>query len=123
MSVQQRRDADADLETRDIKALTEPLLVLPDDPDAPLECEVAVYSEDRQYIVNRDVGFCECPDDHYRDGVCKHRRRVAYEFGVRELPAWVDRDRLDDGFRMFVDGDGDHDPDAGAGGASAGGVA
>lgn len=33
------------------------------------------------------------------------------------LTAWADRDRLDDGFRMFVD-EGDHDPDAGAGGAA-----
>lgn len=113
MSVQQRRDADVELETRDVRALTEPMLVYPDDPDAPLDCEVAVYSEDRQYIVNREVGFCECPDNHYRDEVCKHLRRVAFEVGARDLPQWVDREQLDDGFRMFVDDD--HDPDAGAG--------
>lgn len=102
MSVQQRRDADTELKTKDVRALTETMLVLPDDPETMGEHEVAVYSADRRYIVNVDVGFCECPDDQYRPGTCKHRRRVNYETGAWELPAWVDRDALDDGFRQFV---------------------
>jgi hypothetical protein len=127
MSVQERRDADAELETRDIAALTECMIVLdelaPAPADAPGMYHVTTESG-ASYVVDYQLGACTCADHQYRDVTCKHQRRVEFETGVRPIPAWVDREKLDDGFRMFVnsDDDADPDPDAGAG-AAQGGVA
>lgn len=89
-----------ELDGRDVAALTEPMTVYADDPDAGLD-EVAVYNGGTRYIVNAEVGYCTCEDWHFRqpEGGCKHRRRVAFETGDRAVPEAVDRDALDDPLR------------------------
>jgi hypothetical protein len=124
MSVQQRRDADADLETRDVKALSEHMVVLdelaPAPADAPGLFHVTAESG-RSYVVDAREESCTCADHRYRETRCKHLRRVAFETGARDLPAWVDRDRLDRGFRQFVTPSSD-DVDRGEGPMTDGGV-
>ena len=94
---------------RELRALdpAEHLLVNFDDPDAPLADEAVVYSADRAYFVNLDVGFCECPDKHYRCDPgedCKHLARARF---VRDgLPAWANPDAVDPWFGLLVDGVG-----------------
>jgi hypothetical protein len=119
MSVQERRDADAepprtpdgddsrsaptDRQVRALKAESH-LLVYPDDPEAPLDCEVAVYSDGRRHIVNLDVGFCDCEDAHYNldtDEECYHEARARY--ATEGLPWWVNADAVDPFFRSLVD--------------------
>lgn len=49
-------------------------------------------------------GACECADQHYRGGECKHVRRVRIEAGRDPIPAWVsERDRLAPGLRPVFD--------------------
>jgi hypothetical protein len=118
-SVAERRADAADgidqPETRDIRALSDAMLVLPErltipsDGVAPGMFLVQTTSE--QYVVDPSLGACTCADAEYRapDGGCKHVRRVRFETGARELPGWLDPDALGPGFRQFVsreDGDG-----------------
>lgn len=86
-----------ELDGRDVAALTEPMTVYPDDPEAGLD-EVAVYNGGTRYVVNVGVGYCTCEDWHFRqpEGGCKHRRRAAFATGAREIPDAVDPDALDD---------------------------
>jgi hypothetical protein len=42
--------------------------------------------------VNTLLGTCDCPDSECRDEKCKHRRRVEFATGAREVPAGVDVD-------------------------------
>jgi hypothetical protein len=90
---------------RQVRALSPDsgLLVYPDDPAAPLDCEVAVYSGARRHIVNLDVGFCDCADAHYNldpDQECYHEARARYE--RQGLPWWADPDAVDPAFRRLV---------------------
>jgi len=107
-TTQARRDADTDLETRDIRALSEPMIVLPERLTVPSDGVgpgmYLVQTEDRSYVVDPDLEACTCSDAEYRspESGCKHVRRVAFETGARDLPAWIDRGRLGHGFRMFV---------------------
>jgi len=89
-----------DLDGRDVAALTEPMNVYADDPEAGLD-EVAVYHRGDRKIVNAEAGYWTCEDWHFRqpDGGCKHQRRVAFRRGDREVPAAVDRAALDDPLR------------------------
>ena len=95
------------LEPRDAKALTEFLHAYDDlgrAADAPGLW--VVYSEaGREYLVDAKTGACECDDSFYRDpeGGCKHARRVAFASGEREIPAWVDRSRVDPTLRTRLD--------------------
>jgi hypothetical protein len=98
---------DTELDERDVRALTQYLTVL-DDVDLARDAEdlYAVVSESgKQYLVDAREGSCTCPDATHRDpdGGCKHVRRVAFVTGEREIPAWVDRDDLDDQFGAHVD--------------------
>jgi len=88
-----------------IRALTEHMVVNEDGPDAWGEHEVAVYSEDRQYLVNTDIGHCGCPDVQYRRRECKHVARARYALGEYDLPEWVERDNLDDHLRTRLEDD------------------
>ena len=87
-----------ELDARTVKALTEPMLVVKDHPDVWDDHEVTVYNEDRQYLVNIAIGYCDCPDNHYRQAECKHLRRAKFALGVGsyDVPAWVDRDAIDE---------------------------
>lgn len=78
------------------RALTECMTVVVNDPECWSDDEVMVYSSSgARYTVNVAVGFCECPSDQYHDGPCKHRERAAYALGHKQIPSWVDRDRVD----------------------------
>lgn len=86
---------DAQLGKRDVKALTEPMMVVEDHPDVWSDAEVVVYNEDREYTVNLALGFCDCADHHYRGADCKHMRRAGYALGQLEVPSWVDVESID----------------------------
>lgn len=86
------------------RALRERMLVVRDDPECWDDNEVAVYSASNRYVVNPVLGWCSCPSNQYHDGACKHRERAAYELGCKEIPAWVDRDRVDPVLLERVDG-------------------
>jgi hypothetical protein len=94
-----------DLDPRAVRALTEPMAVHEDDPDAWGDHEVAVYSEDRRYLVNVAIGYCDCPSNQYHAGQCKHERRARYALGIESVPAWVRMDRLDDHLRTRLEDD------------------
>ena len=88
----------AQLDGRDVAALTEPMDVYADDP-VTTDDQVAVYNHGQRYIVTPHVPCCDCPDMIHRRpaGGCKHVRRVEYLLGERTIPAGVDRGALDDG--------------------------
>jgi len=100
-------DTTPDLEQRDVRALTEPMVVDADDPALHNDDEVYVYSEDRRYVVNLAAPYCDCSDQHYRTpaGGCKHLRRARFALGRREVPAWIQTDRLDDQLRTRLEDD------------------
>jgi len=108
-TTQERRDTDVDLDTRDIRALTEAVIVLPPRL-APPEADVGpgmyyVQTDAEWYVVEPGLEACTCSDAKYRspEGGCKHVRRVRFETGERDLPSWIETDGLGHGFRMFVD--------------------
>jgi hypothetical protein len=96
MSVSKVAHTDMDFDVRDARALTRPMDVYADDPDAWGDSEVAVYHEGRQHIVSVAAGFCDCGDAHYRNVECQHIKRVKYTLGICDIPEWCDRDRLDE---------------------------
>ncbi|WP_254547221.1 hypothetical protein [Halomarina pelagica] len=84
---------DYNLAQRDVRALTEYLLVVAEAPDL-----YVVYGEGGdEYTVDARTGACTCPDDEYRQptGGCKHVRRVAFETGARDVPTWAHRTAMD----------------------------
>jgi hypothetical protein len=97
----------AQLDARDARALTEPMDVYADDPEAVGASEVAVYNHGDRYIVSGETGFCTCDDWHYRqpEGGCKHYRRVQFERGIREIPAWANRSKIDRGLLLSLEDD------------------
>jgi len=92
-----------DLDDRDVRALREHMRVHEDDPDAWGDHEVAVYSEDRRYLVNLAIGYCDCPSNQYHDGRCKHERRARYALGIEAIPSWVQMDSVDDQLRQRLE--------------------
>lgn len=105
MSIQPRTpdELPTDVNQRTIKALSEPMLVVEDHPDAWSEHEVVVYNADREHLVNVDVGHCDCADVKYRGVRCKHLRRADYALGRKDIPAWINRDGLDDQLRRRLE--------------------
>jgi len=89
-----------DLESRDVRALTEYMTVLAEGGDI----YTVVGQNGGTYTVDAREGRCTCPDAEYRDATCKHQRRVAFATGEREVPAWVDTDAVDDQLGQHVDG-------------------
>ena len=82
-----------DLDARDVRALTDYLLVVEEAPSLFL-----VYGEDgNEYTVDAHSGACTCPDAEYRhpEGGCKHARRIVFHTGAREVPKWADHDAMD----------------------------
>jgi len=86
-----------DLEPRDVRALTEVLTVLPDQPEVAGadELYLVVSESGSEYTVDARHGSSTCPDAIHRDAMCKHQRRVAYATGERSVPAWIDTDAVD----------------------------
>ncbi|WP_254544591.1 SWIM zinc finger family protein [Halomarina pelagica] len=84
-------DLELELEPRDVRALTDYLLVVEEAPDLYL-----VYGEGGdECTVDTRTDACTCPDHEYRGVTCKHARRVAFETGARDVPAWAGRDAMD----------------------------
>jgi hypothetical protein len=96
-------DERTDLEPRDVRALTEAMVVLPEG-----DAVYTVIGEHAggEYTVDADAGTCTCPDAEYNLGPteqCKHERRVAFETGGRAIPDAVDATALDDQLGAHVD--------------------
>ncbi|MFA1612070.1 SWIM zinc finger family protein [Halobellus rubicundus] len=89
----------AQLDERDVRALTEPMDVYADDPDCWGSDEVAVYHEGRQRMVNIETRSCDCEDAYYNHAICKHVRRAEFALGRREIPDGIRTEALDDGLR------------------------
>lgn len=102
-STMQQVQALAQLDERDVRSLTEPMDVYADDPATAGAHEVAVYNHGERRVVNVDVGFCDCPDAHYRNKRCKHLRRAELVLGRRELPDGIRTEALDDGLRRRLE--------------------
>ena len=86
-------DTAGPFESRDADALTDYMIVIEDAPGLFL-----VYGQHGdEYVVDTRGGVCTCPDQQYRvpAGGCKHRRRVAFHIGERDVPAWADRAAMD----------------------------
>ena len=83
-----------DLSRREVRALTERLVVL--DCDAP--GLFTVYSEEgTRYSVNiQNGGACTCPDVQFSDPDegCKHQHAAQFLAGDREIPSWVIRENI-----------------------------
>ncbi|WP_435346050.1 hypothetical protein [Haloarchaeobius sp. HRN-SO-5] len=95
-----------DLSTREVRALTRPMIVVEDDPQTWDADEVVVYHEDRAHVVNPVLGFCDCADAHYRNVRCQHLHRADYALGRKQVPGWVDYDQLDGLLRRRLDVEG-----------------
>lgn len=97
------------LEDVEVRALTEKMTVLDDVGDArdAPGLYVVVSSSGASYLVDHQEARCECPSQFYRGGECKHLARVAYALGDRDIPEWVQEDRVDDQLGQHVTG-GDH---------------
>jgi len=94
----------AQLDGRDVAALTEHMDIYADDP-ATRDEQVAVYNKGTRYIIDLVAETCDCPDMLHRrpDGGCKHCRRIQFRRGEREIPAGVDRDAIDDSLLEHID--------------------
>lgn len=91
------REGIAQLDDRDVRALTECMTVLEDTPlvrgaDGLYE---VVSQSGRTYTVDAYGESCSCPDACYNDHACKHVRRVTFACGMRPIPAGAKRDALD----------------------------
>ncbi len=96
----------ADLDERDVRALTEYMTVLADVGQvAGAEDMYVVTTESgSEYTVDLRHGSCTCPDAEYRDVRCKHIRRAEFATGRRPIPEWVDADGVNDRLGEHVDG-------------------
>lgn len=86
MSIQSAEDlADSQpLTKRDVRAARDCMTVY---EEAPLLYSVSTQSGS-EYMVDLESGACTCGDWEYRtpQNGCKHRRRVLYEIGEKEIP-------------------------------------
>lgn len=98
----------ANLNDRDIRALTEYHTVLADlgrvkDADG---LYLVVSQSGKEYLVDAHDGSCECADSQYHNpvGGCKHSRRVAFATGKRAIPADIDQSAVDSNLGEHVEG-------------------
>jgi len=87
-----------ELSAREVRALTESLIVVADRGavrDAP--GLVHVYAADgTRCLVDARDGGCQCPDATYRDDVtCKHIHAARFCTGRRPIPPFVDAAAVD----------------------------
>ena len=104
-------DDRTELDPRAARALSECMTTLANGP----EMYSVTTESGREYAVDVRDGRCTCPDHTYRRGRCKHLWRAAFATGREEIPAWVDRDAVDDQLGIHVDGPefaGDADEEA-----------
>ncbi|MFC6975835.1 hypothetical protein ACFQL1_15985 [Halomicroarcula sp. GCM10025709] len=101
-----------DLDERDARALTQTMTVLDDIAPAPADAPGLFHvtsGSGRSYVVDLDLGTCECLDYQVRNppGGCLHIRRVQFETGRREVPGWADISAIDEQFRQYVSAEGE----------------
>ena len=76
------------------------MIVVPDDPDtAAGDHEVMVYSGAERYVVNVDVGHCDCPAFQYHHSSIwedKHYLRALLALGELDIPDWAPTEAIDD---------------------------
>lgn len=65
---------------------------------------VVVSQSGSQYDVDVLTETCTCPDHEHRQNRCKHLRAVAFASGRREIPAWVDRDAIENTLGDHIEG-------------------
>lgn len=95
-------DNSIDLDNRDARALTEYMTVL----DAGGDIYTVVGENGNgEHRVDAREERCTCPDHKHRGVRCKHIRRVAFATGEESIPAWADREAIDDQLGEHVDGD------------------
>ncbi|MXR51360.1 hypothetical protein GRX03_07055 [Halovenus sp. WSH3] len=70
-------------EPRTLRALTEPMSVLPEMGRAKgaEDLYLVVSSSGKEYLVDARDWSCDCPDATHRDVRCKHQRAVAIRTG------------------------------------------
>lgn len=102
---QERTDTNTDLAPRDVRALTEHMSILgrlgrAKDADG---LYLVVSQSGSEYLVDVLGGACECPDNEYTDNHCKHLRAVEFATGRRVIPAWADREAINNTLGDHVD--------------------
>jgi len=98
------------LDERDARALTE-YMTVEEDVGRVRGCDqmfLVTTESGSEYLVDMQLGSCECWDDTVRGHGCKHRRRVAFATGRRPIPAWADRSAIDDQLGLHVSGEPDY---------------
>jgi len=98
----QESDGSIELDDRDVRAITEYMTVLAEGGDI---YTVVGENGGGEYQVDSRKGRCTCPDHQHRAARCKHIRRVAFATGEEAIPAWVDRDTVDEQLGEHVDGE------------------
>jgi hypothetical protein len=107
---QERTEAEDtdDVDERTVRALEEPLTVLPDAVDAPGMVRVVSHTQEK-YTVDVRAGNCECPDAQYNlddETDCKHVRRSRFALGLDAIPgAALDACDVEPNFGAFVETD------------------
>lgn len=98
--------ARTDLDERAVRALTSAMTALEDVGRArgAEDLFLVVSDSGREYLVDAREQRCECDDHFYRGVECAHLHRVAFATGERVVPAWVDRDAVDDHLGRHVTG-------------------
>ena len=101
------KDTDV-VDERTVRALEEPLTVLPDAVDAVGMVRVVSHTQE-EYTVDVRAGNCECPDAQYNlddDTDCKHVRRAKFALGLDAVSAEaLDACDVEPNFGAFVDED------------------
>jgi predicted nucleic acid-binding Zn finger protein len=101
-----------DLDKRDARALSEAMVVLPDEEKARGADGLFVVigeNSNGSYLVDTVTGACECPDHQYNlptdDGreTCKHVARAEYATGQRAIPQWMNPDAVDSNLGCATD--------------------
>jgi len=77
---------------RAVRALTEHMSVLPESADL----FTVVGEHGSTYTVDVRDGVCECPDSVHRGATCKHQLRALVATGRLAVPAWINRDAVDE---------------------------
>jgi hypothetical protein len=97
---------DTDRAQRVADALTRYMTVLPEEGRAKGApgLYTVVSDSGRSYLVDERMGTCECPDHRYRERECIHLLRVAFATGAEPIPAWANRDAVDDQLGAWTEG-------------------
>jgi hypothetical protein len=87
-----------DLHNLDVKALTSAMVVMDKSPG------MWTVVSTHEHTVGRVNGEykCDCKGNQFGHE-CYHIRRLKFELGAREIPAWTNEEAIDEKFREFID--------------------